>query len=311
MHNRAVVFLMGTTTAGKTDLAASLYDAYDAELVSVDAAQVYRGMDLGTAKPNAAFLRKYPHHLLDIRAPDETYSAAQFRQHALTLICQIHRRGKLPILVGGTMFYFSALEHGLSELPPADHESRTRIAHEIKQHGLPAVYAQLQRVDPQLATAISPTDSYRIQRALEIHRLTALPPSVAMAQSSIQPLPFPLLKLGLFIPDRRILHARIEARFKQMVANGLVEEVKTIAAGLERADEQPSMRMVGYRQVHAYLRGETTHADMIQQGIAATRQLAKRQLTWMRQMRNLVWVDATNPAAAADVKLYLQNWEAK
>ncbi len=305
-NNRPVIFLMGPTACGKTDLAAALFDEYDAELISVDAAQIYRGMDIGTAKPSAEFLRRYPHHLIDIREPNEVYSAARFRDDALALIEPIHARGKLPILVGGTMFYFSALENGLSELPSADPETRRHIADEMKKKGLPAMHAQLQQIDPALAATIKPSDPQRIGRALEIHRLSGELPSEVMARSKAEPLDFPLIKLGLSIADRSVLHARIEARFKRMLAQGLVDEVKTIIAGIDNSHKQPSLRTVGYRQVLEFLRGECTSDEMIERGIAATRQLAKRQLTWMRRQRDLVWMDA-NPSVADEARRYLQN----
>lgn len=303
-----VVFLLGPTAAGKTDLAAALFDACEAELVSVDAAQVYRGMDIGTAKPGRGYLRRYPHHLIDIRDPGETYSAAEFRRDALALIGEIHAGGKLPILVGGTMFYFAALENGLSELPSADAELRARITAEIARKGLPAMHAQLRQADAALAATISPTDSQRIQRGLEIHRLSDLPPSEAMAQFAASPIPYPVVKLGLFISDRAVLHARIEARFRRMLERGLVEEVETIAAGLDEPCRQACMRIVGYRQVHGYLRGEFAYDEMVARGIAATRQLAKRQLTWLRRQRNLVWIDGAAPSAAESVCRYLREW---
>lgn len=305
-NDRPVVFLMGPTACGKTDLAAALCDEYEAELVSVDAAQVYRGMDIGTAKPAREFLRNYPHHLIDIRNPGEAYNAASFRADALALIGEIRARGKLPILTGGTMFYFSALEHGLSELP-SDPESRAHIDREIEQHGLEVMHARLRRIDPALAAKIPPSDTQRIRRALEIHRLTKLPPSAAMVQSIATPLDFPPLKLGLFTADRRALHARIEARFNLMIKQGLVDEVKTIIAGLDRPDKHSCLRTVGYRQVHGYLKGEFPHDQMLDKGIAATRQLAKRQLTWMRQQKNLVWVENTGGGGIDGVGAYLKS----
>lgn len=306
MNSRPVIFLMGPTASGKTDLAAALFDACDAELVSVDAAQVYRGMDIGTAKPGRDFLARYPHHLIDIRDPDETYCAAEFRADALALIGEIHARDKLPILVGGTMFYFSALENGLSELPSADPGLRAQLAREIEREGLAAAHAQLRRIDSRLAAAILPSDTQRIQRALEIHQLTGRVPSEVMAQSEAVPIRFPVLKFGLFTADRGVLHARIETRFRRMLERGLVDEVRAIAAGIAEPDMQPSMRAVGYRQVRAYLRGEAAYGEMVDKGVAATRQLAKRQLTWMRRQKNLVWIEAGS-SAADNVRRHLQN----
>ena len=311
LNNRPVIFLMGPTACGKTELAARLFDSHDAELVSVDAAQVYRGMDIGTAKPGRGFLNKYPHHLLDIREPNEAYNAAEFRGDALALIGEIHAKGKLPILVGGTMFYFSALENGLSELPAADPATRAQIEHEIEREGLPAMHAQLRRIDPGLAATISPSDSQRIQRAIEIHRLSGRPPSELMEQSAASPIRFPLIKFGLFTADRSVLHARIESRFRKMLEQGLVDEVKTILAGIDNPDKQPSLRTVGYRQVIGFLRNQYARDEMIDQAVAATRQLAKRQLTWLRRQRNLVWVDATENSFVDNVNLYLRERLAK
>ena len=301
-----VVFLMGPTACGKTDLAASLLDAFDAELISVDAAQIYRGMDIGTAKPTPDFLRRYPHHLIDICDPHEVYGAARFRDDALRLIAEIHARRKLPVLVGGTMFYFAALENGLSELPAADAALREEINAEIRRKGLPAMHAQLQKIDPGLAAVIRPSDAQRIQRALEIHRLSGRPPSEVMAQSVAQPISLPLVKLGLFTADRRVLHGRIEARFARMLEHGLLDEVKTLIATMDNPDAQPAMRIVGYRQVHDYLKNPLTYDAMIDKAVAATRQLAKRQLTWMRQQRNLVWIDATGDSFTPQAHAYLQ-----
>ena len=305
--DRPVVFLMGPTACGKTDLAAALFDAYEAELVSVDAAQVYRGMDIGTAKPGRGFLRRYPHHLIDIRDPEDAYCAARFREDALGLIDQIHAAGKLPILVGGTLFYFAALENGLSELPAADPDARRQIADEIARRGLPAMHGELRRIDAKLAAAILPSDAQRIQRALEIHRLSGRPPSEVMAQSAPRPIPFPLIKLGLFTSDRHGLHGRIESRFRGMLKQGLVDEVKTIVAAIDNPARQPALRTVGYRQVLGFLRGEFSQDEMTDRGIAATRQLAKRQLTWLRRQRNLVWIDGADSPPADGARAYLRH----
>lgn len=308
-----VVFLIGPTAAGKTDLAAALCERFDAsggvELISVDAAQVYRGMHIGSAKPSAEFLRKHPHHLIDIRAPNQTYNAAEFCADAHALIEDIRARGthgKWPVLVGGSMFYFAALEHGLSRLPSADADARVAITRDIEQRGLAAMHAQLQRIDADAAAAIRPSDAQRIGRALEIHRITGRAPSAVMQESAPRPFPHPLLKFGVFVADRRQLHARIDARFRRMVEHGLVEEARGLAE--EFGDDLPAMRAVGYRQALDFLRGRLTHDEMVSKGIAATRQLAKRQLTWMRQQRDLVWVDVSNgiDAAADNVRAFLR-----
>ncbi len=319
--NLAVVFLMGPTACGKTAQAARLCEQMEVELVSVDATQVYRRMNIGSGKPNGEFLRRYPHHLVDIREPSEAYSAAQFRDDGRRVIDQIHARGKLPVLTGGTMFYFAALENGLSVLPPADATARAQLGAETAQLGLPAMHAQLRRIDPKLAAAIAAADAQRILRALEIHRLTARRPSAVMAQSAAAPLPYTVLKIGLFMADRRALHARIEARFGAMLERGLVDEVRALAAESPPASA-PARRAVGYRQVRDYLAGRLSYAAMVERSMAATRQLAKRQLTWMRQQKNLVWVDVSPPSArerpheqheswpiaAAGICRYLRSW---
>ncbi len=301
-----VVFLMGPTTSGKTKLAAHLFDEFDVELVNVDAAQIYRGLDIGTAKPDTKFLQEYPHHLIDICDPGETYCAAQFRLHALDLIAQIHARKKIPLLVGGTIFYFFALENGLSDLPSANPEVRATIANEMEVYGLAAMHARLEQIDPELANTIQPSDPQRIQRAFEIYYLTAKPPSHIMNTSTKHSLSFPLIKLGLCMLDRSELHARIEKRFEKMLESGLVDEVSGIVSRLENPNKEPCMRIIGYRQVFHYLRKECTYNEMIEKGMAATRQLAKRQLTWMRRQRNLTWVDADHPMVAENVSRYLR-----
>lgn len=307
---RPVLFLIGPTAAGKTDLAAALFDRFGesrgAALISVDAAQVYRGMNLGSAKPPADFLRAYPHHLIDIRAPNQTYNAAEFCADAHALIKDIRARGKRPVLVGGSSFYFAALEHGLSELPAADADARVAINRDIERRGLAALHAQLKRIDAEAAAAIRPSDAQRIGRALEIHRLTGRAPSEVMRAAPPDRLAYPLVKFGVFIADRGRLHARIETRFRRMVARGLVDEARALAE--EFGDDLPAMRAVGYRQALDFLRGKLTHDEMLVRGIAATRQLAKRQLTWMRQQRDLVWVDVSAgiDAAADNVCAFLR-----
>ena len=310
--SRAVVFLMGATACGKTELAARMCDAMGddmcdaigepilkhrrAELISVDAAQVYRGMDIGTAKPAREFLRNYPHHLIDIRDPHESYDAAQFCADARAAIADIHARGNLPILVGGTMFYFAALEAGLSELPSADAAVRRELNAEIARRGLAAMHDELRDIDAKLAARILPSDAQRIQRALEIYRLGGRSPSAVMADSARAPLALPIIKLALFLPDRATLHRRIDARFGKMLDDGLVDEVKTLLAKHD-GENLPAFRIVGYRQVIDYLRGELTQTEMRERAIAATRQLAKRQLTWLRRRRNVVWIGADSNAA--------------
>ena len=308
MNNPPVIFLMGPTAAGKTELAAALSKSHNAELISVDAAQVYCGMDIGTGKPGADFLREYPHHLIDIRAPGDSYNAAQFCADARALIAEIHARGRLPVLAGGTMFYFAALEHGLSDLPGGDVATREKIAREMKARGAAAMHARLREVDPKLAAEISGGDSQRISRMLEIYVLTNRRPSALMARAeSMHPrFSYPLIKLGLFTAERNVLHRRIEKRFYKMLERGFLEEVQNIAGALENPGAQPCMRTVGYRQMYLHLRGEISYEDMVEKSIAATRQLAKRQLTWMRAQKNLVWIDATEKSFVDITREYLR-----
>ena len=285
---------MGPTASGKTEIAAKLYDQFDCELISVDAAQVFTGMDIGTAKPEADFLARYPHHLINIRSITESYSAAAFCQDARRLIDDISSRGKIPILVGGTMFYFSALENGLSDLPSADAELRKEIELEISSLGLAAVYQRLCQIDPDFAQRISSNDSQRIQRAMEIFTITQRPPSQVMSDYSVEKLETPVVKIALFSTHRSALHQRIESRFHKMLESGLVNEVKNLTVGLESAQSLSSMRSVGYRQVLEYLSEQIEYHQMIDKGIAATRQLAKRQLTWLRNQSNVVWFDSSH-----------------
>ncbi|NKB77642.1 MAG: tRNA (adenosine(37)-N6)-dimethylallyltransferase MiaA [Gammaproteobacteria bacterium] len=282
---------MGPTASGKTDLVATLHERFNVELISVDAAQVYRGMNIGTAKPDQHFLERYPHHLIDIKDPDEYYSAAEFRVDATRLIRDIHGRGKLPVLVGGTMFYFSALEKGLSDLPASDDIVRSEIETELERHGLSNLYQRLVEVDPVMAQRINHKDQQRVLRALEIYRITGSPPSVVMARSRLIGLNSPIVKLALFTTNRRTLHHRIKLRFDLMMEEGLIDEVKGLLGSFQCSDQMPSMRTVGYRQPIEYLRGNLTEKEMIDSSVAATRQLAKRQLTWLRQQSNVVWFD--------------------
>jgi len=303
-----VLFLMGPTASGKTDLVRYLFDAFDIELISVDAAQVYWGMDIGTAKPDDNFLSRYPHHLIDICSPNCPYSAAKFREDALALIDQIQKRRKLPVLVGGTMFYFSVLERGLSDLPVSDELVRRKMTEELQSRGLASLYTELTKVDHSYGKRIRPTDTQRILRALEIYRLTGLPPSSVMAESpSMSGLTYPLVKLTLFTSSRCHLHKRITDRFKSMIAHGLIEETQILLENIDNPDHSPSMRIVGYRQVYDYLRHRTTREEMIEQAIAATRQLAKKQLTWLRQQSNVVWFDTRSTEVLPAISHYLKS----
>ncbi|MBT8115538.1 MAG: tRNA (adenosine(37)-N6)-dimethylallyltransferase MiaA [Arenicella sp.] len=278
---------MGTTATGKTDAAAFLAEKLNGEIISVDSSLVYRGMDIGTAKPDAAFLAAHPHHLVDIRHPNETYSVAEFYRDCTRLIETISKQGKLPILVGGTHFYFKALESGLSELPQADSQLRSQINAEAELIGWQALHRRLQELDPQRADRIDPQDTQRIQRALEIVMQSGR--TVAQAGSSkMPPIANPMIKIVLAFSDRSYLHKRIEERFNTMLECGLQEEVISLLEHGVAADT-PAMRMIGYRQMLEFLQGDTTYEQMRLGGVAATRQLAKRQLTWLRNQANVLW----------------------
>ena len=283
---------MGPTASGKTGLAVELTQRLPVELISVDSALVYRNMDIGTAKPDAATLAKAPHHLIDIIDPTEAYSAAQFRTDALRLMAEIIARGKVPLLVGGTMLYFKALQGGLSDLPQADADIRAKLDDEARAHGWPALHARLAGIDPETAARLEPTDAQRVQRALEVWEIAGQPMSALFKQGVSKKLPYRLLKIALIPSDRAVLHQRIAARFDTMLEQGLVEEVVRLRKDYPALDmDTPSMRCVGYRQAWQYLDGEFGLAGLREKGIAATRQLAKRQLTWLRGMDDTTAMD--------------------
>ena len=282
----SALLLLGPTASGKTAAALALARVLPIEIVSVDSALVYRDMDIGTAKPSAAERAACPHHLIDIVSPAESYSAAHFRRDALRLIGEIHARGRIALLAGGTMLYFKALRDGLSDLPAADADLRADIDAAAARLGWPALHAQLAQLDPDAAARLDPADAQRIQRALEIVRLTGRPLAESYARREAAALPFRILPIALAPSDRAVLHARIEQRFDQMLAAGLIDEVRALRARYVLDAALPSMRCVGYRQVWEYLDGCDDYATMRFKGIAATRQLAKRQLTWQRQFRD-------------------------
>lgn len=290
------IFLMGPTASGKTAATIALVERLPIEIISVDSALVYRGMDIGTAKPDADTLRLAPHHLIDLITPLEQYSAAQFAQDALALMHQAIAQGKVPVLVGGTMLYFNALQHGLSQLPPADTAIRAEIEAQAQQRGWPALHAELAKIDPAVAARLQPTDAQRIERALEVYRISGQTMSALRAQSQKVSLPFDIIKLALVPSERAVLHQRIAERFHSMLAQGLVQELQ----GLIRlypalTAETPSMRCVGYRQAWQFLQGELDAVTLAEHGIYATRQLAKRQLTWLRGMDDVVALDSLQP----------------
>ncbi len=281
---------MGPTASGKTALAVSLVERFPLEIISVDSALVYRGMDIGTAKPDAATLARAPHHLLDIRDPTEAYSAAAFCDDARRLMADIVARGRVPLLVGGTMLYFRALLQGLDDLPRADATLRKDLEAEAAARGWPALHAELAVVDPATAARLAPNDSQRIGRALEIFRLSGTPMSALLDQARAD-LPYRVLQLALVPSDRAVLHQRIADRFDAMLAGGLLDEVETLRRDYVLKPDLPSMRAVGYRQTWAYLDGDIDMKALREQGIAATRQLAKRQLTWLRSWPDAVELD--------------------
>jgi tRNA dimethylallyltransferase len=276
------VFLMGPTASGKTALACALSDRFPVDLVSVDSALVYRGLDIGSAKPDAATLARYPHRLIDIRDPAQPYSAADFRGDALVAMQEITSKGRVPLLVGGTGLYFRALQQGLSQLPEADAAIRERLSAEAGIEGWPALHARLQRLDKAASERIGPNDAQRIQRALEVIELTGRPLSEQQRGGSGERFPWRVLKLALVPTDRAPLHARIAERFDAMLRDGLVDEVRALRERGDLHADLPAIRAVGYRQVWEYLDGQTNMEECRDRGIFATRQLAKRQITWLR-----------------------------
>lgn len=296
---------MGPTASGKTALAVDWCRALGTEVVSVDSALVYRGMDIGTAKPDAATLALAPHRLVDIRDPYETYSAAEFARDALAAMHALSAQGRVPLLVGGTGLYFRALLDGLSAMPEADPALREAIQAEIAEHGLASAHAELARVDPVAAARIQPTDPQRIVRALEVHRLTGRPITAWQAEAERRPFPFRVLRLVLAPADRAVLHARIALRFDQMLADGFLDEVRRLRADPRLHPGLPAIRAVGYRQAWMHLDGETDAATFRDQAIAATRQLAKRQLTWLRADPALRWFDPATERRRLDEALAL------
>ena len=279
------IFLMGPTASGKTGAAVALAAALPVETISVDSALVYRDMDIGTAKPDAATLQQAPHHLINLIPPTQAYSAANFRQDALGLMADISARGRIPLLVGGTMLYFKALEQGMSGLPEADAQVRMSLDAEAAAIGWPAMHAKLAGIDALTAARLAPNDSQRIQRALEVHAISGRCLSDLIAEQSSQVLPYQVLKIALLPSDRQLLHERIAMRFEQMLAAGLVEEVRALLIKYPvLTAESTAMRCVGYRQVLHYLAGEIGLDELRDRGVFATRQLAKRQLTWLRSM---------------------------
>ena len=314
----AVICLMGPTAAGKTDLALHLADHLPCELISVDSALVYRGMDIGTAKPDAETLARYPHHLVDILDPAEAYSAARFRSDAGQLIADIHARGRIPLLVGGTMLYYKALFGGLAQMPAADPQVRQRIEDMAAQQGWEGVHAELARVDPVAAQRIHPNDPQRIQRAYEVfllsgvtltewHRRQALENAESSATSGVN-MSYTTHYVAVAPRERHILHERIALRFSLMIEQGFIAEVEALYARGDLDVSMPSVRAVGYRQAWDYLEGKLSLDQMIERGVIATRQLAKRQFTWLRGWHeDIEWFDSLDPKRAERLLKHLRS----
>lgn len=286
-----ILFVMGPTAAGKTDLALSCAEQFGCELISVDSALIYREMDIGTAKPDAQILQQVPHALVDIIDPSESYSVASFRDDALAEIRAIIARGKTPLLVGGTMLYYRALQEGLSVLPAADEAVRMRLEAEAQASGWQAMHQRLAQVDPESAQRIHPNDPQRIQRALEVYEISGKTLSELWQQQAAHGLPYKLAKIAYFPRDRELLRQRIAQRFHQMLKQGFIDEVEALRARGDLSLDMPSMRCVGYRQVWEYIEGVLSHDEMVEKAITATRQLAKRQLTWLRKEQNCNFYD--------------------
>jgi len=282
---------MGPTASGKTDLAIFLTEHFPLEIISVDSALVYRGLDIGSAKPSAEELAKAPHRLLDVVDPAEPYSAARFRKDALREIDDIIKAGRIPLLVGGTMLYFRALLQGLSKLPESDEATRNNIERQAAEMGWEKMHERLAEVDAEAATRIHPNDPQRISRALEVYEMTGKAMSQLQKEQKAEPFPYQVLKLALIPSDRKILHHRIEKRFGLMLQQGLIEEVKALRERGDLHQDLPAIRAVGYRQVWDYLESRIDYTEMKERGIIATRQLAKRQLTWLRSEKGLTIYD--------------------
>ena len=281
------IFLMGATGTGKTDLAVELCQHFPLEIISVDSTLVYRGMDIGTAKPDANTLAQAPHRLIDFLDPAQPYSAADFREDALREMANITAAGKIPLLVGGTMLYFRALEYGLSQLPEADPDIRARLEAEAAEHGWQALHDRLAQLDPIAAARIHPNDPQRLQRALEVCELSGKSLTELQQAAWHDACPYALLKIALIPQDRAWLHQRLALRFEQMLAQGLIAEVQQLFQRGDLDTHLPAVRAVGYRQVWDYLNGKMDYTQMRDRAIVATRQLAKRQMTWLRSEKDI------------------------
>jgi len=299
-HKPLAIFLMGPTASGKTDLAIQLRQQLPVEVISVDSALIYRGMDIGTAKPSKAELALAPHRLIDICDPAESYSAANFRTDALREMQEISAQGKIPLLVGGTMLYYKALLEGLSPLPSADDKVRSEIEAKATLIGWAGLHQELSKIDPISAQRINPNDSQRVNRALEVFYLTGKTLTELTAQKG-EALPYDILQFAIAPEQREVLHLRIEQRFHKMIELGFQQEVEKLYRRPDLIENLPSIRCVGYRQMWEYLRGDYDHDEMVFRGICATRQLAKRQITWLRGWTSPIqWLDSLQPAQALE-----------
>lgn len=296
------IFLMGPTASGKTAAAVELVQTLPVEIISVDSALVYQGFNIGAARPDDATLAKAPHRLINFVDPATAYSAGRFRSDARQAMDDITAAGKVPLLVGGTMLYYRALLGELAELPNADPAIRNRLSIQGAEIGWPAMHARLQQIDPVAAARIEPTDPQRIQRALEIFELTGKPLTVLQQELQPEPLPYRVLKMALAPVDRKVLHARIEKRFQQMLQDGLQAEVEALFARKDLSLHLPSIKAVGYRQMWHYLAGDVEYDQMVHDGIVATRRLAKRQLTWLRGDDDIQWIDSVADNAIEQVQ---------
>lgn len=299
MTKPLVVAIMGPTAVGKTDLGLALADQFPVDLISVDSVLVYKGLDIGSAKPEPSVLARYPHALVDIKDPSEVYSAADFARDASQLIAASHARGRIPVLVGGTMLYYKALFHPMDELPQADDALRQELSAQLAEQGLPAMVEILAAADPEIMTRLEVNNPQRVLRALEIYRLTGQQPSTLWRQGAfdercIESLPYHLVQCAVMPPSRQWLHERINLRFEQMLASGFEQEVQALMARGDLDASLPAIRAVGYRQMWQYLHGEADWSAMQAAGAAATRQLAKRQLTWLKKWPSLLTYTAGN-----------------
>lgn len=304
--NDTVIFLMGPTASGKTALALELVERLPLEIISVDSAMVYKGLDIGTAKPAREVLEATPHRLVDICEPTEAYSAGRFRRDALAAIADIHRNERIPLLVGGTGLYFRSLEQGFSDLPATDPALRKRLGQRLRQEGSPALHEALSRIDPASAARLHPNDSQRVQRALEVYEMSGTPLSTHIAQGRLGALPQTVIKLALVPADRQRMRAQVAQRFERMLEDGLVDEVRGFYERDDMHEGLTSMRLVGYRQVWGYLAGRCDYATLRERAVIATRQLAKRQLTWLRSESNTTWFDSCKTGVIRDIMKHLR-----